>query len=51
MVYLRVTKQAGQTVLQVAASHGHSRIAELLLDHGADIEANRNVGWACYTAQ
>jgi ankyrin repeat protein len=39
----------GQTSLHIAASKGHVELAQLFLDHGADINAIANVRGASLT--
>ena len=40
---LLVAPQMGRTAMQVAALRGHVEIVELLLKHGADVEAKDEV--------
>jgi len=40
---LSAVNQSGWTPLHVAASNGHSDVCQLLLDHGARIDAVTNV--------
>ena len=46
-LHMRVVRQHGQTALMWAVSSGHTDIARLLLELGADVDHVDNVSAAC----